>query len=346
MDADAIPLQDPEILFDTTSYKNNGNLFWGDFWNEAVPFWSFFDLPNSPWPGAPMITEEHIDLKLAPPPKHDWPRQAETGMVLIDKVKYWQVLEWLLFLNSRSHFVYKLTMGDKDTFRIAFELAGLGSMYSQSSFGPSLPLTDLGPLTYPNTEKPNVRYRCLGMLQLHPDDGSPLFHHRTADAKLTPRRKQPEYTRTITHLTPPVTQDQASIMNFAQPGVSIYRSGGMVAWGLHPKDVRLFPCESLPVPVKDMLSNPNLKEYDLTGIRCLCPPVKLHTVYSECIGLSEEDIFTDPSPIAVIEVPKDSYVHQVSELELEAIKHIPFKEDLSLEEREDKYSDEEIKQPK
>jgi hypothetical protein len=42
------------------------------------------------------------------------------------------VLEWLWFLNSHPETVYKLMYGDKDTFRLAFHLAGKAGAYQQA----------------------------------------------------------------------------------------------------------------------------------------------------------------------------------------------------------------------
>ncbi len=41
------------------------------------------------------------------------------------------MLEWLWFLNSHPETIYKLMYGDKDTFRLAFALAGKESAYHQ-----------------------------------------------------------------------------------------------------------------------------------------------------------------------------------------------------------------------
>ena len=40
-------------------------------------------------------------------------------------------LEWLWFVNSYSEVIYKLMYGDKDTFRLAFALAGKSDFYEQ-----------------------------------------------------------------------------------------------------------------------------------------------------------------------------------------------------------------------
>ena len=40
-------------------------------------------------------------------------------------------LEWLWFVNSHAEVVYKLMYGDKDTFRLAFALAGKSDYFEQ-----------------------------------------------------------------------------------------------------------------------------------------------------------------------------------------------------------------------
>ena len=46
-------------------------------------------------------------------------------------------LEWLWFVNSHAEVVYKLMYGDKDTFRLAFALAGKSDYFEQVG-GPSV----------------------------------------------------------------------------------------------------------------------------------------------------------------------------------------------------------------
>ena len=41
------------------------------------------------------------------------------------------VLEWLWFVNSHAEVVYRLMYGDKDTFRLAFALAGKSDYFEQ-----------------------------------------------------------------------------------------------------------------------------------------------------------------------------------------------------------------------
>lgn len=41
------------------------------------------------------------------------------------------MLEWLWYLNSHQNIVYQNMLGDKDTYRLAFNLAGKGVNYTQ-----------------------------------------------------------------------------------------------------------------------------------------------------------------------------------------------------------------------
>jgi len=52
------------------------------------------------------------------------------------------VLEWLWFVNSHSEVIYKLMYGDKDTFRLAFALAGKSDYYEQVPYIFLLPCSD------------------------------------------------------------------------------------------------------------------------------------------------------------------------------------------------------------
>ena len=55
------------------------------------------------------------------------------------------MLEWLWFLNSHPETIYKLMYGDKDTFRLAFALAGKEAAYQQAR-----PQPDCRPCTTEN----------------------------------------------------------------------------------------------------------------------------------------------------------------------------------------------------
>jgi hypothetical protein len=292
LDSDSVPLQDPASLFDTATYAEHGNIFWNDFWKEPVPLWQVLHLASAnPWRAGREVLE------------------AESGQIVFDRVRYWEVLEWLLFLNTHDSLTYRYAMGDKDTFRVAFTLAGMPERYNASPLSPALPLVDLGPQAEENTDPP-VRYRCLGMLQLHPENGQPYFHHRTADSKFRVHRHPGEYLSTITHVTPPVTSDQASIMNWGSPGQSIYQATGRVAWGLHSESVMVTDCPAIA------------PQDGSTGRHW---PIDLHKANELCSGRNSSTIELNPEPILVIRVPH-SYVRQASLREVEAYNALPFQE--------------------
>lgn len=60
------------------------------------------------------------------------------------RVRHWQVLEWLLFLNTHDAVVYhrEWMLGDKDTFRAAFALAGVVEEFRQVPHMPAIPTVD------------------------------------------------------------------------------------------------------------------------------------------------------------------------------------------------------------
>ncbi len=299
LDADSVPLQDPETLFDTDTYLEHGNIFWNDFWDEPVPLWDMLHLGTAdPWRTAAV-----------------YPLEAESGQVVLDRVRYWRALEWLMFLNTHDTLTYMYSMGDKDTFRVAFALAGDLESYSASPLAPALPLVDLGEAGEERTD-PHVRYRCLGMLQLHPENGEPFFHHRTADAKLQVHRDPGEYLSPITHITPPVTSDQASIMNWGSPGQSIHRATGRVSWGLRSDSVLL--AEDCPA-----VSPEASRGTEAPGGRRHRWPIRLDLANQQC---ARRNTGKDPEPILVLPVPANSYVRRASMVEIDAYKKLPFQE--------------------
>jgi hypothetical protein len=290
LDSDSVPLQDPEKLFETESYKSFGNMFWNDFWKEPVPLWQILQLSSSnPWMTGQGVLE------------------AESGQIVFDRVQYWEVLEWVLFLNTHDSLTYRYSMGDKDTFRVAYTLAGKTDGYNASPLSPALPLSDLGAKGEEDSDPP-VRFRCLGMLQLHPENGTPFFHHRTADSKFHAHSNPGEFLSSITHLTPPVTSDQASIMNWGLPGQSIHHATGRVAWGLRSESAMLSECQSI------------------AGNRVEEWPVNLDKANELCSGRNASDIELNPEPILVLKVPSGSFVDRISRLEVAGYNQLPFQE--------------------
>ena len=50
---------------------------------------------------------------------------------LLHRNRHADVLEWVWLLNSYPDVVYRLMHGDKDTFRLAFALAGKSDLFNQ-----------------------------------------------------------------------------------------------------------------------------------------------------------------------------------------------------------------------
>lgn len=209
MDSDSIPLKAPGILFHSEPYRKYGNIFWPDFWQEPVPLWDelgFFE--DNPWKphDAPSNDNDDFDMMYDQNPdftandeyqdtKYDdgdfdlgiekrrqksrvregegWPLQAEAGQGLLDRRRYWKVLEWLMFLNMHDIYVYSHALGDKDTFRMAFLLAGYKNNYWQTPHPPALPLVDKKIF---GTMKGEVRVRSSSLHKQWSYDLSAIFH--------------------------------------------------------------------------------------------------------------------------------------------------------------------------
>jgi hypothetical protein len=58
-------------------------------------------------------------------------RDTESGQLLLDLVKHADVAEWALWINSFGDTLYKAVWGDKDTYGMAFAVAGKAHMFNQ-----------------------------------------------------------------------------------------------------------------------------------------------------------------------------------------------------------------------
>jgi hypothetical protein len=102
LDADALPLIAPEGVFEWPAYQEHGALFWPDQVDLAAenPVWAALGLP---------------------------PRRVvsfETGQFVLDKRRCWAALALTVALNSESEWLYRMIYGEKDSFLLAFLLAG------------------------------------------------------------------------------------------------------------------------------------------------------------------------------------------------------------------------------
>ena len=134
LDADQTPVRDPEFLFETPQYRRARALFWPDIVDLAAdnPIWTWVGLAGETC------------------------RSWESGQFLLDKREHWAPLQVALLLNERAEAVYGMLYGDKDTFLIAWRLAG-----AAVEVAPHRPFTDHRVLVQRDFE------------------GGPLFQHRT-----------------------------------------------------------------------------------------------------------------------------------------------------------------------
>jgi len=102
LDADNVPLIDPEILFDTPEYKQTGAIFWPDFGRLAKSrgIWRMCDVPYRDEP------------------------EFESGQIVIDKERCWQQINLTMHLNEHSDFYYEFFHGDKESFHMAWHMCG------------------------------------------------------------------------------------------------------------------------------------------------------------------------------------------------------------------------------
>lgn len=98
LDADNLPLQNVDKLFDDEEYKKTGALFWPD---------------RGRWPADAKI------WKLSGIPYRD-EAEFETGQMLVDRQRCWQAVVLSNMINEDSAFWYAHIHGDKDTFRLAW----------------------------------------------------------------------------------------------------------------------------------------------------------------------------------------------------------------------------------
>jgi hypothetical protein len=115
LDADNVPVVDPSFLFESPEFVSTGAIFWPDVvdLSKDNPIWQELDLP------AAQRTS------------------FETGQVLVDKGRHGSALKTVLRLNEEAERYYRLVYGDKDTFLVAWLLAG-----AQNLLMPFRPIAD------------------------------------------------------------------------------------------------------------------------------------------------------------------------------------------------------------
>jgi len=102
VDADNLPVVDPEFLFDDPRYVETGAIFWPDL--EPVRKTSaIWEVTRVPYREEPSF---------------------ESGQLLVDKSRSRKALMLAMHLNENARFYYTLIHGDKDTFHFAWRMAG------------------------------------------------------------------------------------------------------------------------------------------------------------------------------------------------------------------------------
>lgn len=100
LDADNVPVVNPEFLFETKEFLSTGAVFWPDFDRgkspKAAPIWRSCKL------------------------RRNGEVEFESGQILVDKARCWRALCLSLWFNEHSDFYYQYIHGDKETFHLAF----------------------------------------------------------------------------------------------------------------------------------------------------------------------------------------------------------------------------------
>jgi hypothetical protein len=98
LDADNVPVVNPEFLFATTQLKRTGAIFWPDYGQleKTNIIWENCGLPRPPGP------------------------EFESGQMVVDKQRCWKALCLCLWFNANSDFYYQHLHGDKETFHLAY----------------------------------------------------------------------------------------------------------------------------------------------------------------------------------------------------------------------------------
>jgi hypothetical protein len=103
LDADNVPVKNPEYLFQIPEFLESGAIFWPDYGR--------FEQTEAAWRICGVRRPEGPEF--------------ESGQMVLDKERCWRGLMLALWLNEHSDFFYKHLHGDKETFHIAFEKLGL-----------------------------------------------------------------------------------------------------------------------------------------------------------------------------------------------------------------------------
>jgi hypothetical protein len=100
LDADNVPVINPEFLFESAEFKETGAIFWPDFNHTAS------NNQLHIWRSCGLRRPSELEF--------------ETGQILVDKARCWRALNLCMWFNENSDFYYQHIHGDKETFHLAF----------------------------------------------------------------------------------------------------------------------------------------------------------------------------------------------------------------------------------
>lgn len=98
LDADNVPVVNPEGLFDSAPFRETGAVFWPDCGR--------LSRTQVIWTSCGLARPEEPEF--------------ESGQILVDKQRCWRALRLSLWFNEHSDFYYQHLHGDKETFHLAF----------------------------------------------------------------------------------------------------------------------------------------------------------------------------------------------------------------------------------
>jgi len=98
LDADNVPVVNPEFSFETPEFRKTGAIFWPHY-ERPEPTRQVWDLCGVPFQKKPLFAG---------------------GQIVVDKERCWRALELCMWFNENSDFFCKDVLGDGETFRLAF----------------------------------------------------------------------------------------------------------------------------------------------------------------------------------------------------------------------------------
>ena len=182
VDSDNLPLIDPEVLFDTDEYKENGAIFWKDYWQYGIN-------DNHDHAGVRQL---HQMLNMPEPTHGEF--EFESGQMVINKVRHYRALQVVLFMALNKDVFYRLVYGDKDTYRIAWK-------FCEAPFH----VVDAKPGVIGFLNKDEKTFKGFGMIQAHPYN-FPMWIHMTVHS--WEEKKKPWNTMVTEYNNIVVTRDQ------------------------------------------------------------------------------------------------------------------------------------------